>query len=97
MTVRDSGDRPFSQASWTQEYRDITFTVQPERGGGMQHAHAFFGTIWIWRWMSNLIPGACLHDGGFYERNYVVLKKDAQPEHRFGYIQLESSPQADSK
>ena len=96
MAARESGDGPFSQASWTQEFRGITFTVQPERGRGMQHSHAFFAISWIWLWMSDLVPGVS-SDGGFFERNYVILKKDARPEHRFGYIQLESTPEADSR
>lgn len=95
MAVRDSGDSPFSQASWTQAFRDITFTIHPERGGGMQHSHAFFAIAWIWLWMSDLVPGAASHTG-FFERNYAVLKKDALPQHRFGYIQLEATPEGDS-
>ena len=94
--VRNSGDSAFTYASWTQEFHDITFTVQPARGGGMRHAHAVFSIMLIWLWMSGLVDLDPSQTGGFFERNYVILKHGSHPVHEYGVISFESTPDSNS-
>ena len=94
ITVTKGGDYALPRVDLFKRYKELVLRANPNKAGSMTMAHLFFGISWVWLWMANLIPGG-ESDSGFFERNYVILKKGAAVETRIGFLTVHNIPKAD--